>query len=285
MPVALTGGSTSLRTCLTRSAVSSEAGEVEGTADSRTTSPFLLICGGVSETTPVGRRAAPFWRLTTRGSVPRASPPAAVTMAVSWSCSLLGLLLLLLGLSSARCLSSLACFCRASWSRLRLQRVALRLELVGLRLQRVALPLQRRGLRLEARLLPVELVGLGLQLRPPAAASRRPAPGALRAWAASCSACFFERGRLLAHRRLAVADARPAGARAARSRVRVALGVAAIRCRRILLADLEARPAALAERRISAASASAFRLSAACSASSFRFWASSLRPCSACFCG
>ena len=53
MPVGFTGGSTSLRTVLTSVAVSLDAGEVSGTADSSTTSPFLLIWGGVSETTPV----------------------------------------------------------------------------------------------------------------------------------------------------------------------------------------------------------------------------------------
>ena len=117
-----------------------------------------------------------FCRLTTRGSVPRASPPAVVTMLVSWFCSLLGLLLLLLGL------------------------LLLCLELVGLRPGAGRpVPGARRpaaaaaspcawsaspcccsdgALGLQARLLPVQLVGLGLQLRGLAAAGPRPAPGA-----------------------------------------------------------------------------------------------------------
>ena len=140
-PSLLVSGRTTSRTSLTRSAVSSEAGAVDGTAESRTTSPRLLICGGVSDDDTVGA-GEPLLE------VHDARVGAALVTAGrrhhvgQLVLELLGLLLLLLGL------------------------LLLGLELVGLILQLVALPLQRQP--------------PGAGGRPPAAAARRRSPGGRR---------------------------------------------------------------------------------------------------------
>ena len=154
-PSLLVSGRTMSRTSVTRSAVSSEAGAVDGTAESRTTSPALVdLRAAVSWTTPSvpGAPAGASPRAGRCRARRRRPPSAHVGQLVL---ELLGLLLLLLGL------------------------LLLGLELVGLRLELGALPLQRGALALEVGRLPLQRVGAGPE-RGGLPAARRPgrrAPG------------------------------------------------------------------------------------------------------------
>ena len=252
-------------------------GDVDGTADSRTTSPFLLICGGVRETTPVGGRQRVLQvddaRVGAAGvAAGRGDHVGQLVL------QLLGLLLLLLGLLLLRLELVGLLLERVA---LRLERVALLLQLVRLRLQGVALLLQRR-----------RACGSRLRLLP--ARARRPwrcsafaccwscvglRPGACAACAASCSRLLLQRGELLV------------GPSASRSRTRGQPLLAAAppgagcpwrvldalrwRTRSRASSAASSRPRAAGS---SAASASAFRSSAACSALELcRFCASSWR--------
>jgi hypothetical protein len=73
--VRVAGGMTEVRSSVTRSAVAGAAGRVVGITLKVAASPFLLILGGDTLSTPGGGMSA-FSSLTRRGSVPRASPPA-----------------------------------------------------------------------------------------------------------------------------------------------------------------------------------------------------------------
>ena len=117
--------------------VSDEGADVEMTF-MIAASPLLLICGGDTAAT---WSAAPmsFWSRTRRGSVPRSSPPAFVSMRVSCFFNAQRSFLLFLGLGGFG------------------------LEVVGLALQGIALLLQVGGLALERLRSPLELVRLALQ--------------------------------------------------------------------------------------------------------------------------
>src|SRR5215469_572277 len=69
------GGMTVVRSWVTRLAVAVAAGRVVGITVKVAASPFLLMSGGNTWYTPDGVARA-FWSLTSRGSVPRSSPPA-----------------------------------------------------------------------------------------------------------------------------------------------------------------------------------------------------------------
>src|SRR5215470_7206089 len=69
------GGMTEVRSWVTRLAVAVAAGRVVGMTLKVTAFPFLLMFGGDTLSTPDGVMSA-FCSLTSRGSVPRASPPA-----------------------------------------------------------------------------------------------------------------------------------------------------------------------------------------------------------------
>src|SRR5690349_9716502 len=77
VPVAwpVAGGITVVRSWVTRVAVAGAAGRVVGMTLKVAASPFLLIVGGDTLNTPAGVASA-FSSLTSRGSVPRSSPPA-----------------------------------------------------------------------------------------------------------------------------------------------------------------------------------------------------------------
>jgi hypothetical protein len=79
---AVAGGSTSSRIVVTSFAVAGEDGARSGIALMISASPALLSWGGNMPTTPLVPEIASCIA-TMRGSVPRASPPAFVTMAVS----------------------------------------------------------------------------------------------------------------------------------------------------------------------------------------------------------
>src|SRR5215469_1462214 len=69
------GGITVVRSWVTSAAVAGAAGRVVGMTLKVAASPFLLIVGGDTLNTPAGVASA-FSSLTSRGSVPRSSPPA-----------------------------------------------------------------------------------------------------------------------------------------------------------------------------------------------------------------
>src|SRR5215469_1909634 len=69
------GGITVVRSWVTRLAVATAAGRVVGITVNVAASPFLLMSGGNTWYTPDGVAKA-FCNLTSRGSVPRSSPPA-----------------------------------------------------------------------------------------------------------------------------------------------------------------------------------------------------------------
>src|SRR5262252_5656849 len=73
LPVA--GGITVVRSWVTRLAVAMAAGRVVGITLKVAASPLLLMFGGETLSTPAGVARA-FCSLTSRGSVPRSSPPA-----------------------------------------------------------------------------------------------------------------------------------------------------------------------------------------------------------------
>ena len=113
--------------------------------------------------------------LTSRGSVPRTSPPALVSVVHQLAVQLVGLLLLLLGLLLQRLqlialLLEVVRLCLQLVSLL-LQRGALLLERCGLRLQRGGLRLELGGLRIERLLLLLERLPSWPPAPPPGAAA------------------------------------------------------------------------------------------------------------------